>query len=195
MGLSQGGEGAWGYCRRYCTGAPGRGQSSQQTVTFSSRLSCNTFSGKRKKVEAFVFKAFPPDKTEEGLAGLCGAGTRRGPADFSWTGEAAVVFVRLAAHAAWSLCVRVKPRAHRRAPWASAGGEMNHPPPQLANSKQIKLSLVPAQLFHGALWGTAAFGESKRICGVLRERVGAGPRGHCSDMTPWHVEGAAVTYF
>lgn len=50
-----------------------------------------------------------------------GPGTRRGPADFSWIAEAAVVFVRLAAHAAWSLCVRVKPRAHRRAPWASAG--------------------------------------------------------------------------
>lgn len=40
-------------------------------------------------------------------------------------------------------------------------GEMNRPPPQLANSKQIKLSLVPARLFHGALWGTGAFGESR----------------------------------
>lgn len=45
-------------------------------------------------------------------------------------------------------------------------GEMNRPPPQLANSKEIKLSLVAARLFHGALWGTGAFGES---------RLGPGP--------------------
>lgn len=55
-------------------GAAGRGQSSQQTVTFFlGRLSCNTFPGQRRKVEAFVLKHVLHPKTEEGLAGLCGA--------------------------------------------------------------------------------------------------------------------------
>lgn len=59
--------------------------------------------------------------------------------------------------------------------------------PQLANSKQIKLSLVPAQLFHGARWGTGAFGESKRIwAGPLKGGSGAdfrGPGCCCQDGT------------
>lgn len=67
--------------------------------------------------------------------------------------------------------------------------------PQLANSKQIKLSLVPAQLFHGARWGTGAFGESKRIwAGPLKGGSGAdfrGPGCCCQDGTgpgAWDVQ-------
>ena len=55
-------------------GAAGRGQSSRQTVTFSGRLSCNTFPGRRKEVEAFVLKR-PPRQNRGGPRGLV-----RGPA-------------------------------------------------------------------------------------------------------------------
>lgn len=50
-------------------GAAGRGQSSRQTVTFSGRLSSNTFSGRRKEVEAFVLKR-PPGQNRGGPGGL-----------------------------------------------------------------------------------------------------------------------------
>lgn len=104
-------------------GATGRGQSSRQTVTFSGRLSCNTFSGRRKEVEAFVLnRPATPGEDHGGPSGLVRDPAQcAGPSDFSWIAVAVVVFVRLAAQAAWSLCVRVKPQAHRRAPWASAG--------------------------------------------------------------------------
>lgn len=55
-------------------GAAGRGQSSRQTVTFLGRLSCNTFPGRRKEVEAFVLKR-PPRQNRGGPRGLV-----RGPA-------------------------------------------------------------------------------------------------------------------
>lgn len=109
----------------------------------------------------FCFKTFP--RTKPRRASRVGAGPApgaAGPADSSWSVEAAVVFVRLAAHAARCLCVRVKPGAHGRAPWASAG--RNEPSsPQLANSKQITVSLVPAPLVHGALGGIGAIGENE----------------------------------
>lgn len=72
----------------YCTGASGRGQSSQQTVTFSGRLSCNTFSGKRKKVEAFVFKASPPPRTKPRRASRVCAGRAQGAARLISPGQA-----------------------------------------------------------------------------------------------------------
>lgn len=47
--------------------------------------------------------------------------------------------------------------------------------PQLANSKQIKLSLVPARLFHGALWGTGHWGEQAGTwAGLLKGGSGVG---------------------
>lgn len=48
---------------------------------------------------------------------------------------------------------------------------MNRPPPQLANSKQIKLSLVPARLFHGNTlgdWGHS--GRASRDLGLPTQR-------------------------
>lgn len=72
-------------------------------------------------MEAFVLKTSPQDKNLGGPRGLVRGLHKARPADFSWRAEAAVVFVRLAAHAACSLCVRVKLGAHGRAPWASAG--------------------------------------------------------------------------
>lgn len=178
-------------------GAAGRGQGSRQTVTFSCGLSGNSFSGRCKEVEAFVLKRFlPPDKTEEGLAGRCGpAPGAAGPADSSRGAEAAVVFVRLAAHAACGLCVRVKPRAHGRAPWASAGGRNEPSSPQLANSKQIKVSLVPAPLFRGALWGDwGCRGEQAGTWAGLSEE---GPEP--TSAGPWRCDqergGAAASIF
>lgn len=66
-------------------GAAGRGQSSLQTVTFSGRLSCNTFSGRRKEVEAFVLKR--PPRTKPRRASRVDAGPAQGAAGLISPGE------------------------------------------------------------------------------------------------------------
>ena len=85
---------------------------------------------------------------------------------------------------------------------------MNRPPPQLANSKQIKLSLVPARLFQGNTlgdWGHS--GRASRDLGLPTQRrkpsglqglrgtagkVGTAPgRGRCSHHHFPHLSLAA----
>lgn len=77
----------------------------------------------------------------------------------------AVVFVPLAAQAAPELLCACQALSAPTRALGERRGEMNHPPPQLANSKQIKLSLVPARLLQGALWGDWCLPE------LLKERV------------------------
>lgn len=80
-------------------------------------------------------------------------------------------------------------------------GEMNRPPPQLANSKQIKLSRVPARLFHGGTLGDwGHLGRASRDLGLpTQRRKRSGLQGPGVLLAEWDspggMGGAVITMF